>query len=91
MKKNKSDRSHQHLKKLYREQVAVGGAAPTAAESTNQVAVLTPAEQRWLRFDLGRSLFMVISLAVLIYVIKLYETSSFITNLASTIARWGGF
>ncbi len=95
---------HDHLKRLYREELATQAAAnqipstdsgePTAQTAASPLAaagVLTPTEQRWLKRDLLRSVLVVLFLLTLIILLTVYQNQSSIVGFTAKVAHWGGF
>lgn len=95
---------HDHLKKLYREELenraATGqtatltGNEPATSSVSRDAAVasvMTVAEQRWLRRDLFRSIMVVIVLLAIISLLAVYQNQSSIVGFTAKVAHWGGF
>lgn len=90
---------HDHLKRLYREEltnrdtasqpVTADGSAPMNTASA--ASVMTAAEQRWLRRDLLRSVVVVLLLLTVIALLAVYQNNNSIVGFTAKVAHWGGF
>lgn len=83
---------HDHLKKLYREELATAdGTTPATPATVATAGVITAAEQRWLRRDLFRTVMVVLVLLVIIALIAVYQENAAIVGFTAKVAHWGGF